>query len=50
MYAQLKELIGNYDPALLWFDGEWDTDNPTNPWSRRDGADLQAYLHTLNPV
>ncbi|WP_405843553.1 alpha-L-fucosidase [Streptomyces platensis] len=49
MYAQLKELIDNYDPALLWFDGEWDTDNPTNPWSRRDGADLQAYLHTLNP-
>lgn len=49
MYAQLKELIDNYDPALLWFDGEWDTDNPTNHWSRRDGADLQAYLHTLNP-
>ncbi|MGY5127053.1 alpha-L-fucosidase [Streptomyces nigrescens] len=49
MYGQLKELIDSYDPALLWFDGEWDTDNPTNSWSRRDGADLQAYLHTLNP-
>ncbi|MGW8552302.1 alpha-L-fucosidase [Streptomyces tubercidicus] len=49
MYAQLKELIEHYDPALLWFDGEWDTDNPVNNWSRQDGADLQAYLHALNP-
>ena len=49
MYGQLKELVQNYDPALLWFDGEWDADNPTNAWSRRDGADLQAYLHDLNP-
>ncbi|PBC86311.1 alpha-L-fucosidase [Streptomyces sp. 2224.1] len=49
MYGQLKELIDSYDPALLWFDGEWDADNPTNRWSRQDGADLQAYLHGLNP-
>ncbi|MFG2888781.1 alpha-L-fucosidase [Streptomyces sp. NPDC048248] len=49
MYAQLKELVDGYDPALLWFDGEWDADNPTNTWSRRDGADLQAYLHHLDP-
>lgn len=49
MYGQLKELIDNYDPALLWFDGEWDADNPTNRWSRQDGADLQAYLHGMNP-
>ncbi len=49
MYAQLKELVDGYDPALLWFDGEWDADNPTNTWSRRDGADLQAYLHDLDP-
>ncbi|MFG2287788.1 alpha-L-fucosidase [Streptomyces sp. NPDC048595] len=49
MYGQLKELIDRYDPALLWFDGEWDADNPANRWSRRDGADLQAYLHGLKP-
>lgn len=49
MYGQLKELIENYDPALLWFDGEWDADRPTNHWSRRDGAELQAYLHRLKP-
>lgn len=49
MYGQLKELIDNYDPALLWFDGEWDTDNPTNRWSPRDGEELESYLRGLNP-
>ncbi|QEU90886.1 alpha-L-fucosidase [Streptomyces kanamyceticus] len=49
MYAQLKELVDNYDPALLWFDGEWDTDNPHNPWTSKDGEKLEAYLRGLNP-
>jgi len=49
MYAQLKELVTNYHPAILWFDGEWTVDNPTNPWSAADGEDLQAYLHGLDP-
>ncbi|WP_030022473.1 alpha-L-fucosidase [Streptomyces monomycini] len=49
MYAQLKELVDGYDPALLWFDGEWDADHPVNRWSPRDGAELQAYLHRLDP-
>ncbi|MFC5220678.1 alpha-L-fucosidase [Streptomyces coerulescens] len=49
MYGQLKELIDNYDPALMWFDGEWDADRPTNPWTSRDGEELQTYLHDLNP-
>jgi alpha-L-fucosidase len=49
MYAQLKELVTSYHPAVLWFDGEWATTNPTNPWSPQDGAELQAYLHGLDP-
>jgi alpha-L-fucosidase len=49
MYAQLKELVTNYHPAILWFDGEWTTTNPTNPWSAADGEDLQNYLHGLDP-
>ncbi|MGP3974180.1 alpha-L-fucosidase [Streptomyces sp. 8N114] len=49
MHAQLKELIDNYDPDLLWFDGEWDTDNPTNRWSARDGEELESYLRGLSP-
>ncbi|MFE0174936.1 alpha-L-fucosidase [Streptomyces sp. NPDC059002] len=49
MYAQLKELVDTYDPALLWFDGEWDTDNPHNPWTAKDGERLESYLRGLNP-
>ncbi|AZM48739.1 alpha-L-fucosidase [Streptomyces sp. WAC 06738] len=49
MYAQLKELVDNYDPALLWFDGEWDTDRPHNPWTAQHGERLESYLHDLNP-
>ncbi|MEU6994525.1 alpha-L-fucosidase [Streptomyces sp. NPDC046465] len=49
MYAQLKELVDSYDPALLWFDGEWDTDNPHNPWTAKDGERLESYLRGLDP-
>jgi alpha-L-fucosidase len=49
MYAQLKELIDNYHPAVLWFDGQWDTTNPYNPWTHRDGEELEAYLRDLDP-
>ncbi|MEU5433596.1 alpha-L-fucosidase [Streptomyces sp. NPDC020719] len=49
MYAQLKELVGGYDPDLLWFDGEWSADHPTNPWTANDGERLEAYLHGLKP-
>jgi len=49
MYAQLDELVDRYDPAVLWFDGEWATDRPNNPWTERDGEDLEAYVRTLSP-
>lgn len=49
MYAQLKELVDNYDPAVLWFDGEWSTDRPNNPWTDRDGERLEAYVRSLSP-
>jgi alpha-L-fucosidase len=44
MYAQLKELMTSYHPALLWFDGQgrdW--------WTTADGENLQTYLHGLDP-
>jgi alpha-L-fucosidase len=44
MYAQLKELIDNYDPALLWFDGQW-----PSQWTTADAEDLQTYLRVLKP-
>jgi alpha-L-fucosidase len=49
MYAQLKELVDNYHPAVLWFDGEWTETNPVNPWSSADGEELQAYVRSLDP-
>ena len=42
MKAQLRELIANYDPAVLWFDGEW-----VNWWTEEDGQDLYKYVRSL---
>ncbi|NOV00732.1 alpha-L-fucosidase [Paenibacillus planticolens] len=42
MKAQLRELIEKYDPALLWFDGEWNS-----WWTKQDGRDLYKYLRTI---
>jgi len=44
MKAQLKELVDNYDPAVLWFDGEW-----VKWWTHEDGLDLYAYCRHLKP-
>ncbi|MET7425512.1 alpha-L-fucosidase [Dactylosporangium sp. NPDC005555] len=49
MKAQLQELVTAYDPALLWFDGEWTETNPTNPWSPQDGEDLERYVRGISP-
>ena len=58
MKAQLKELIDNYHPALLWFDGDWTynfgaytygTTSPDKWWTKADGVDLQNYLRGLDP-
>jgi len=45
MKAQLRELIANYDPAVLWFDGEW-----VNWWTEEDGQDLYKYVRGLKPT
>ena len=42
MKSQLKELIDNYDPVLIWFDGEWEW-----PWTHEMGMELYAYLRNL---
>ncbi|MDQ8208233.1 alpha-L-fucosidase [Coraliomargarita sp. SDUM461003] len=44
MKAQLKELIDRYDPAIMWFDGDW-----TPWWTMEDGVDLYNYLRELSP-
>ncbi len=42
MKSQLKEIITNYDPYLLWFDGQWE-----NAWTNDMGADMYKYLKGL---
>jgi alpha-L-fucosidase len=44
MKRQLKELVTQYDPAILWFDGEW-----VDWWNQDLGRDLESYLHGLKP-
>ncbi|MFH5886078.1 alpha-L-fucosidase [Halalkalibaculum sp. DA3122] len=44
MKEQLRELVEQYDPAVLWFDGEWE-----EPWTHQMGMDLYAYVKKLNP-
>jgi alpha-L-fucosidase len=44
MKAQLRELVANYDPAVLWFDGEW-----VEWWTEEDGQDLYKYVRSLKP-
>ena len=42
MKNQLKELVTNYDPYMLWFDGPWE-----KPWTPAMALDMYAYLKTL---
>ncbi len=46
MKEQLRELVEKYDPALLWFDGEW---YPHPYWPRATGEALYKYLRVLKP-
>jgi alpha-L-fucosidase len=42
--TQLKEIVDGYDPAVLWFDGEWE-----NTWTHERGVDLYDYVRGLKP-
>jgi len=44
MKGQLRELITTYDPAVLWFDGEWQ-----DWWTEEDGQDLYRFVRVLKP-
>ncbi|MFD7908952.1 alpha-L-fucosidase, partial [Kitasatospora sp. NPDC059747] len=53
MKAQLQELLTAYDPAILWFDGDWCA-NPATPtltdwWTQSDGVDLYNWLVAQKP-
>jgi alpha-L-fucosidase len=44
MKNQLKELINNYHPYMLWFDGYWET-----PWTQEMAVDMYTYIKKLDP-
>jgi len=41
---QLRELVKNYSPAVLWFDGEWIPE-----WTEAQGKDLYQFVRSLKP-
>lgn len=41
---QLEELITEYDPAILWFDGEWEKE-----FTHEQGLELYQYVRNLKP-
>ena len=42
---QILELIGNYKPAMLWFDGDW-----TDWWTMEDGIRLYNTIRKADPA
>lgn len=53
MKAQLQELLDRYDPALLWFDGDWFAEPSSATlndwWLRSDGVGLYDWLIARKP-
>jgi alpha-L-fucosidase len=41
---QVRELVQSYDPAVLWFDGEWIPE-----WTHEMGLDMYAFVRSMNP-
>ena len=44
MKEQVRELVLQYDPAVLWFDGEWE-----DTWNHPQGLELYNYVRALKP-
>ena len=43
MKNQLRELITNYHPYMLWFDGNWES-----PWTKEMGEDIYTFCKQLD--
>lgn len=45
MFPQIRELVNNYHPDIIWTDGEWDQSDTT--WKARD---IIAWMYNDSPV
>ena len=44
LHAQVQELITRYRPAVMWFDGEWESN-----WTHERGVELYELCRSLDP-
>lgn len=44
LVPQVRELVENYDPAVIWFDGEW-----VPEWTHENGQAMYAMLREMKP-
>lgn len=44
LHGQVEEIITNYQPDILWFDGEWE-----GTWTHEYGKELQDHVRKLKP-
>ncbi len=53
MKAQLQELVTRYNPAVMWFDGDWTKNDGKATlkswWTKSDGQDLYDYMKQISP-
>lgn len=42
--GQVTEIVKNYHPAVMWFDGQWE-----KPWTADRARDMYVYLRGLDP-
>lgn len=53
MKAQLQELVTRYQPAVMWFDGDWTYNKGkatlSSWWTKADGKDLYDYMKGISP-
>lgn len=53
MKAQLQELVTKYDPAIMWFDGDWTNYKGkatlSKWWTKADGKALYKYMKKISP-
>jgi alpha-L-fucosidase len=44
LHAQVREVITQYDPGVMWFDGEWES-----TWTHERGLELYELCRALDP-